>query len=83
MKIKTILIAILSLICAKNYAQTYPFTLPEHMTATIHITTTSIEPFNNFLLGTNIHELAKTEGQELVRDFNPITIRFPHGLFRN
>ena len=83
MKIKTILIAILSLICAKNYAQTYPFTLPEHMTATIHITTTSIEPFNNLLLGTNIHELAKTEGQELVRDFNPITIRFPHGLFAN
>src|SRR6056297_1220500 len=64
-------------------AQQYPFDLPENMTATLDISTSVREPFNNLLLGTNIHDLAKSDGQELVRDFNPITIRFPHGLFSN
>ena len=64
-------------------AQEYPFILPEHMTATINVNTSLKETYNNLLLGTNIHDLSKSEGQELVRDFNPITIRFPHGLFSN
>ena len=65
------------------FAQNYPFDLPENMTATLNVNTTEEEPFNNLLLGVNIHDLAHVEGQELVRDFNPITIRFPHGLFAN
>ena len=64
-------------------AQSYPFDLPNDIKATININTNEQELFNNLLLGTNIHDLAKSEGQELVRDFNPITIRFPHGLFSN
>lgn len=64
-------------------AQSYPFDLPENMTAAIDITTSSQEQFNNLLLGTNIHDLAHSDGQELVRDFDPITVRFPHGLFSN
>ncbi len=64
-------------------AQEYPFNLPQNMTATMNITSSVQEPFNNLLLGVNIHDLAKSDGQELVRDFDPITIRFPHGLFSN
>ena len=67
----------------KVVAQEYPFELPRDMTATLDITSSVHEPFNNLLLGTNIHDLAHSQGQELVRDFKPITIRFPHGLFSN
>lgn len=81
-RIKLLLSLILAL-GAESFAQSYPFNLPENMTATIDITTSNKEAFNNLLLGTNIHDLAKSDGQELVRDFNPITIRFPHGLFSN
>jgi len=82
---KTISIfSILALLITLNLqAQKYPFDLPENMTAILDINTSKEEPFNNLLLGTNIHELAHVEGQELVRHFNPITIRFPHGLFAN
>ena len=71
------------LVAAVSKAQDYPFDLPQDMTASIDITTSSQEAFNNLLLGVNIHDLAKSDGQELVRDFDPITIRFPHGLFSN
>lgn len=64
-------------------AQEYPFSLPDKFTATLNVNTSVQEKFNNLLLGTNIHDLAKSDGQELVRNFDPITIRFPHGLFAN
>lgn len=81
MKIKLLLVLLLT--ASHLFAEEYPFDLPEDMTATVNINTTSQEPFNNLLLGTNIHDLAHSEGQAMVRDFDPITVRFPHGLFAN
>ena len=35
-------------------AQEYPFNLPQNMTATMNITSSVQEPFNNLLLGVNL-----------------------------
>ena len=78
----TILAAILIVIANFSKAQ-YPFELPVSFTAEIDIDTKSKEKFNNLLLGTNIFNFIKPEDKELVRFYNPITIRFPHGLFSN
>ncbi len=80
---KTKLLLILLVVVSCLFAEDYPFALPEDMTATIDITTASQEPFNNLLLGTNIHDLAQSDGQAVVREYDPVTIRFPHGLFAN
>ncbi len=84
MNTKQVLVVLLMLaVCSKSMAQEYPFDLPSNMTATIDINTTEQEAFNNLLLGVNTHDLAHSDGQELVRETDPITIRFPHGLFSN
>ena len=81
MKFSLVLLMFLFAMTART--QTYPFNLPENFTATLNVDSQEEEVFNNLLLGVNIHDLAHAEGQELVRDFDPITIRFPHGLFAN
>jgi hypothetical protein len=81
-KIHLVILPVLFIVFSLK-AQNYPFVLPDNFTATLNINTSVQEEYNNLLLGTNIHELAKSDGQELVRDFDPITIRFPHGLFSN
>ncbi|HKK80748.1 MAG TPA: hypothetical protein VJ909_00785, partial [Prolixibacteraceae bacterium] len=83
MKNKITYILFFMLLAVNGMTQTYPFSLPENITATLNVNTQEEEVFNNLLLGTNIHDLAKSEGQEMVRDFDPVTIRFPHGLFAN
>lgn len=74
--------AILLIVANFSMAQ-YPFALPDAFTAEINIDTKSKEEFNNLLLGTNIFNFSKPEDKELVRFYNPITIRFPHGIFAN
>ncbi len=64
-------------------AQDYPFQLPPTVKTTINVNTASKENFNNLLLGTNIHDFGTTIEKELIRKFDPITVRFPHGLFSN
>lgn len=65
-----------------SFAQ-YPFSLPSNLEASINIQSTSQEKFNNLLLGYNIMDYSTTTEKDLIRLFNPITIRFPHGLFSN
>lgn len=67
----------------KGVAQNYPFNLPQNIQATINVTTTTQETFNNLLLGTNIHGFSTSDEKAFVNKFNPITVRFPHGLWSN
>jgi hypothetical protein len=53
------------------------------MEATINITSSSTEVFNNLLLGTNTHHFSTTKEKDLINKLKPITIRFPHGLWSN
>ena len=71
------------LISASLYAQDYPFSLPSNMEATINITSSSKEVYNNLLLGTNTHHFSTTKEKDLINKLKPITIRFPHGLWSN
>lgn len=64
-------------------AQDYPFSLPANMEAKININTNGQETFNNLLLGTNIHHFKTTQEKDFVNLFNPISVRFPHGLWSN
>ncbi|WP_169816816.1 T9SS type A sorting domain-containing protein [Wenyingzhuangia fucanilytica] len=65
------------------FAQDYPFSLPSGMEATINITSSSKEVYNNLLLGTNTHHFSTTTEKNLINKLEPITIRFPHGLWAN
>lgn len=78
--ISTIFIFLAALV---GQAQEYPFSLPSTISATININTSSQELYNNLLLGTNIHEFTRAEEQEFINHEDPITIRFPHGLWSN
>ncbi|PWH84445.1 hypothetical protein DIS18_07930 [Algibacter marinivivus] len=71
------------LISVSVFAQDYPFSLPENMEATINITSSSSEEFNNLLLGTNTHHFTTSTEKALINKLKPITIRFPHGLWAN
>ena len=83
MKIKLISALLFVLTIFTVNAQEYPFTLPSNLEATIHITSTSKEVYNNLLLGTNIHGFSTTTEKNLINKLEPITIRFPHGLWSN
>ncbi|GAA4950445.1 hypothetical protein GCM10023314_24690 [Algibacter agarivorans] len=71
------------LISASVFAQGYPFSLPSNMEATINVTSSSKEVYNNLLLGTNTHHFSTTNEKDLINKLKPITIRFPHGLWSN
>ncbi|KAA5824836.1 T9SS type A sorting domain-containing protein [Algibacter amylolyticus] len=64
-------------------SQDYPFILPSDMEAAIDITSSSIEMYNNLLLGTNTHHFSTSKEKDLINKLKPITIRFPHGLWAN
>ncbi|MCF2948866.1 hypothetical protein L0668_12165 [Paraglaciecola aquimarina] len=63
--------------------QDYPFELPDSVATQININTSKKEPFNNKLLGTNIFGFTSDKDQELINIFDPLTVRFPHGLWAN
>lgn len=65
------------------FSQTYPFTLPSQITATLDINTTQQENANNKLLGYNIFSFTTNAEKDLIRLFDPITIRFPDGVWSN
>lgn len=50
---------------------------------TMNINTSNREEYNNLLLGTNIMGFTTSDEKDYIRSFDPITIRFPHGLFSN
>ena len=80
---KLLLIACLFCGITTIQAQTYPFTLPTTVVATLNVTTTSTEPANNKLLGANIAGFSSTVEKDLIRKFDPTTLRFPSGVWIN
>jgi len=61
----------------------YPFELPDTVTANFEIQSQEIEMANNKLLGYNIFHFTSTADKDFIRKFDPITIRFPHGVWAN
>jgi len=82
---KSRLPAVLTLVAVSSLAGTpYPFKdLPDTVIAVLNVDTGKVEAANNKLLGTNIFGFTKDREKELVRAFDPITIRFPHGVWAN
>ncbi len=83
MNLKSIFLVLIMSASVSVSAQDYPFTLPSDISATVNINTSSKEVFNNLLLGTNIHHFTKAKEKDFVNLFNPISVRFPHGLWAN
>jgi hypothetical protein len=68
----------------KVKAQDYPFkNLPNEIVATIDIDSSKKEIFINPLLGYNISGYTTSEQKNIIKKFDPITIRFPTGIFSN
>jgi hypothetical protein len=67
----------------KIQAQEYPFNLPNTITATLNVETTSSELFNNKLLGYNIEGFNTSLQKSFIKLVDPVTIRFPHGVWAN
>lgn len=67
----------------KLAAQDYPFNLPSTITASLNVETSNTEIFNNKLLGYNIEGFNTRTEKDFLELVNPVTIRFPHGVWAN
>ncbi len=77
-------IFVLTATCKVMAQDDYPFkNLPATVVATLDIETTKKETFINQLLGYNISGYTTTEQKMVINKFDPITIRFPTGIFSN
>jgi hypothetical protein len=65
------------------FAQDYPFILPQKITATLNVDTNNTEEFKNTLIGYNIEGFNTNLQKDFIRLVDPITIRFPHGVWAN
>ena len=82
MKTHNIVLALLAM--ATGAQANYPFTnLPPTITATFSVNTKVSETANNKLLGYNIFNYTKAADQDFIRKCDPITIRFPNGVWAN
>lgn len=61
----------------------YPFDLPETIEATLSINMNTSIQANNLLLGANFGGFTTANEKELVRYLNPVTVRFPSGVWSN
>ncbi len=64
-------------------APVYPFALPATVTATLSVQTQTKEQYDNLLLGVNISGFTSADEQALIKRWDPVTIRFPSGLWSN
>ncbi len=74
---------LLNLVTQTISAQEYPFTLPSTITATLNVNTSQKEAFNNKLIGYNIQGFKTKTQQDFIKLVDPVTIRFPHGVWAN
>ena len=77
------LVFIISLITQTVHTQEYPFTLPNTITASLNVNTSDKEAFNNKLIGYNIQGFKTQVQQDFIKLVDPVTIRFPHGVWAN
>jgi hypothetical protein len=78
-----LLLLLCMLIFNRIQGQQYPFTLPATVTASLNVSTVTKVKANNLLLGTNHAGFKGLDEMELVRYLNPVTIRFPSGVWSN
>ncbi len=71
------------LVCASAQSQTYPFTLPDVITATLTVDTLQKQKFKNELLGYNIDGFNTNTQKAFMRKFNPVSVRVPLGVWSN
>ena len=64
-------------------AQDYPFNFPNNFKATLDVNTSKTEAFKNQLLGYNIEGFKTKEEKDFMRKFDPVSVRFPHGVWAN
>lgn len=89
MKLKTIKYSFLKFIFIFGFifqnlnAQEYPFTLPNTITVSLDVNTSDKEVFNNKLIGYNIQGFKTPTQQDFIKLVDPVTIRFPHGVWAN
>jgi hypothetical protein len=67
----------------KLQAQGYPFNLPNTITASLNVETSSTETFNNKLIGYNMQGFDTQVQKDFINLIDPVTIRFPHGVWAN
>lgn len=72
-----------SLVVCIAKAQEYPFNLPNTITASLDVNTSKKEVFNNKLIGYNIEGFDTRTQKDFLELVNPVTIRFPHGVWAN
>lgn len=72
-----------SLVTHISNAQEYPFNLPSTITASLDVNTSEKEAFNNKLIGYNIEGFDTRTQKDFLELVNPVTIRFPHGVWAN
>ncbi|GAA4814693.1 carbohydrate-binding protein [Litoribaculum gwangyangense] len=78
-----LLLGFITIFHLKPEAQSYPFSLPETITASLDVQTSNKEPFNNKLIGYNIQGFKTQTQKDFLKLVNPVTIRFPHGVWAN
>ncbi len=66
-----------------SFGQAYPWTLPATVTATLEVNTLKKEIANDKLLGANIGGFTSDNERYLFKKFDPVTVRFPSGVFIN
>ena len=61
----------------------YPFELPDTVLAAFDLQFQEREAANNLLLGYNIFGYTTSQQKEFMRIMEPVTVRFPHGVWAN
>ncbi|MDW5288126.1 hypothetical protein [Formosa sp. PL04] len=61
----------------------YPYDSSKMITATLSINSSSKMLANNLLLGTNFGNFTTADDQEIIRFLDPVTVRFPSGVWSN
>ncbi len=77
------LVSFTFILSLKSFSQDYPFTLPNTITASLNVDTDDTEPFNNKLIGYNIQGFDTQLQKDFINLVDPVTIRFPHGVWAN
>ncbi|NRD23068.1 carbohydrate-binding protein [Winogradskyella litoriviva] len=82
-QIITFTVSLLFVFTWRVNAQTYPFTLPETITASLNVNSSETEVFNNKIIGYNIQGFDTQVQKDFINLVDPVTIRFPHGVWAN
>lgn len=76
-------LGLLLLVNESVLAQDYPFSFPSTFKATLDVNTSKKEMFKNQLMGYNIEGFSTKVEKDFMRKFDPVSVRFPHGVFAN